>query len=499
MERNVIRLAIIGGGVSAGALLRALAGNLRKSNRVDRRVVIEVYDPCDAIGRGLAYGHSSGLETLCISDSRHLFPERLLSHWHEWVIKNQREIFDRLHEYASRHPSLKEWLFQNHEKVRPNSISSVYFPRGLIGEFLNEEFEKTILSSKPALFDFEHIKDTVVDVVRLDSAKYEVRCASGRAEFFDMVVLATGSPSKKGSFSSIGPNYISNLYSPSIDINLSKLSRCDKSQNVLIVGGNAAALDALYILRHSPSFQGHITLISRSAALPDRIVPSRSYPDPTRLNKLIYSSSSVDMNQLVDTAIKEIHTFKNSGYNSNQLTFIRDKAAEYIRQMDPILQAEFCETRAMDFVGCLRRAGDAYCDAVDYLKLSNRLSVISGEARNVEVRDRALVVSWIDAFGLSYHKVFDWVIDATGWEDTRMSKNPLIKALSTRSHPLITLSRSGRGIKVDNLMRADENLFVFGPLLAGSVIEDRMIWHLESTFDIETLAPVIASNIVCSL
>ncbi|MDT5013425.1 MAG: hypothetical protein QOH57_5042, partial [Mycobacterium sp.] len=54
---------------------------------------------------------------------------------------------------------------------------------------------------------------------------------------------------------------------------------------------------------------------------------------------------------------------------------------------------------------------------------------------------------------------------------------------------------SNTGLRVDSRFRAAPGLFVVGPLVAGNVGEDMVIWHAESVRRIMAIARAVAPSI----
>ena len=89
------------------------------------------------------------------------------------------------------------------------------------------------------------------------------------------------------------------------------------------------------------------------------------------------------------------------------------------------------------------------------------------------------------------------VVGAMGFEKVSATRAPLLKRMLGAG--LVFSSSSDMGLRVDSRFRAAPRLFVVGPLLAGNVQGNMVIWHAESVRRIVAIARSVAPGIADEL
>lgn len=232
-----MKIAIVGFGVSGAALLMAL----KTSGKLDTNIQVDIFDPNEDPGVGLAYG----------KDDDHL----LLNAFTTAMSLNPENKFE-----------FSDWLEKNYPEYSPK-VDLV--PRTVFGEYAVECLTPLLKAA-----NVTHYKKEIIDAHVFKegtSTTYELDDTDGQ-EYgsYDYLFLAVGNPPYQDFYNLRGEeNYIHNPY-PVID----KLDTIKDDDKVAIIGSSLTAFDLVNYLSHEKDLTepiGVFTIVSTFNSL--RVLP----------------------------------------------------------------------------------------------------------------------------------------------------------------------------------------------------------------------------------
>ncbi|WP_421505869.1 FAD/NAD(P)-binding protein [Erwinia rhapontici] len=226
-RKEVMRIAIVGGGASAVLILEALN---KRISRMRIKPSITIFEKNSSLGRGLAY--RSNIKNLILNTS-----------------------VDTMSVCESTPDDFRCWLQDN--TTSETSITEI--PRGLYGTYLEFKMEKCLRSLAEMGCDIR-IYYAAVDKINLGD-KYTLSF-SEKEESYDVCIVATGGDV------TVPDNFDEEVSAKVLDIfDESKISAIKKNSKVAIMGSGQSAVDACLMLEQLNS-QCHYTLVSRNGVLP---------------------------------------------------------------------------------------------------------------------------------------------------------------------------------------------------------------------------------------
>ncbi|WP_281542963.1 hypothetical protein [Maribacter aestuarii] len=130
-----------------------------------------------------------------------------------------------------------------------------------------------------------------------------------------------------------------------------------------------------------------------------------------------------------------------------------------------------------------RCAGSHYTSVVKELKQRDKLNHIAGRFYKIhEIEDMdGLRVTYVDTASqqkIDIDKDIHLIINCMGATTLESSDAPeFLKKLISKS--LVVPNKSKIGFKINSDFESSDNFFIAGPLLAGNVIDNKAMWHLE--------------------
>ena len=222
---HLMKIAIVGFGVSGAALLMAL----KTSGKLDTNIQVDIFDPSEEPAVGLAYG----------KDDKHL----LINAFPTAMSLNQENKFE-----------FTEWLRKNYPEY---NAKVDLIPRPIFGEYAKERLTP-LLEEENVTFYQKEVADIFVntkngiktyDLIDLDNKQYDS---------YDYLLLALGTPPYQDFYNLRGvENYIHNPF-PVVD----KLGIIPEHKRVGIIGSGLTAFDLVNYLSHEKDLKQPIGIFT---------------------------------------------------------------------------------------------------------------------------------------------------------------------------------------------------------------------------------------------
>src|SRR5690606_28521169 len=184
-------IAVVGGGLSAAAMIYALINRLKSASTPRSPIRLIVFDKSADFWTGVPYGSLAEpdfflIESLAGTDCK---PFR------GWLYKN----IENIHEWMKNgNATLKAWYLNNEENIRNRCLDDIFFPRYFFGLFIFELLQ-TAIRENTDLVKIELAAEEITDVTLSErSGRLEAKSRKNFAA--EKLVLAIGSVPKKRPF-----------------------------------------------------------------------------------------------------------------------------------------------------------------------------------------------------------------------------------------------------------------------------------------------------------
>jgi len=458
---------------------------------------------------GVAYGHRSGPASLTLSSLDRFLPDEERAGFVDWLIQHRDEVMNN--------PDIDSaWVDRHRDHILAGRWERLFVPRRLYGAHLAEWVDAAISRARSrAVAEFAFVTATVTSLTESGN-RYLVSTSDsgGRCSEIDaaVVTLTVGSPAVRRletEGNAPGDGLIHDIYESGLEQTLARLrarllALPESTRKILVVGGNAAALELVLAADSLIRDVGAVMTVLSPVGRPrhwrrKRRGESAVLPAITTLRAQAADGEPVTAEQLYAAIAADL---------SGAVASRTDVAAvpDIVEAMPGLLDAVRPEDRAtlasrvgMQISNLLR---EDCGDAIDILNAAIDSGVIEFRAgRYVRSRYQPsyfdVTVAGSDGREQILDSRFGVIIGATGFEKISATRAPLIRQLLRDR--VVNASRSDTGIHADHRFLAASRLFVLGPLLAGNTNEGMLIWHAESVRRIIGLARTAAPLIVREL
>jgi uncharacterized NAD(P)/FAD-binding protein YdhS len=246
-------------------LLDRLARTPPRSSPID----IVVVDRLGAFGGGVPYGPAVDPSFLLIEPVATSTPPE----FHEWLFRRRFELIERSH----RDPALRSWIAANEERLREARYQDLFVPRRFFGLFAAERLDAGIRAAAASgQARVRLVEGEVIDVETPEAGGYRVLLKRGSTWNAARIVVAMGCIPRPNTFGlSETDGYFHDLYRDASGFrSLRRAVEAHPSTeglDVLIIGSNASAIEAVYFLVQNPALATRVKtlrLVSRSGSLP---------------------------------------------------------------------------------------------------------------------------------------------------------------------------------------------------------------------------------------
>jgi uncharacterized NAD(P)/FAD-binding protein YdhS len=481
-------------------------------------VNIVVFDKSEEFWTGIPYGNRAGRSALIITALKEFLPSSEKAHFAEWLTSNWHKIAQADETVG---PSTARWQETNKMAIEAGDWDSVFVPRYTFGTYLEHRITSELDSAvTEGLLTCTLKAQEVISVTRNQDGAFTLHtlrstsAASDKADIAndthllvaDKIILAVGSPPvRQITTPDPGCLYIGDIYEPSCDTNLHRISSMlseTEHSDILILGSNASALDILYTLMDCEKIMnltGKVLVLSKSGSFPHRISNTSSQTEytPEHLNALRSNSALLSSDILVAVKHEVDHATNLKIPIADIFPIVSQGVVSALNALHIDEQHKFVNTVGVEIGKLQRQAGAEYLDTVDILSGQNRLELIHGTFKNYRSTSEGEVeVEYISRPGKEpaiLRRSIGVIIDCTGFQDVAGTSSPLIQSLIANG--ICTPNDSGRGFRVNEHLETSENCFLIGPLIAGNCNNAIRIWHAESCVRIIGLASQLAHEL----
>jgi uncharacterized NAD(P)/FAD-binding protein YdhS len=459
-------ITIIGAGFSG--LMTAI--HLIVSQRNDIEIV--VVSPQKCFTKGMAYNTYSKHHLLnVVVGKMSCFPEKP-EHFLEWL--SQKEPYDKLDK---------------------NLLATIFAPRKLYGEYLQETWQYIIASYKPDNLKIIHQEVLNVDYVQ-ESQQYEIQTHDNQIFKTDYLVLATGNELPKNPTIINTRFFDSSHYFQNPWVQKS-VEHTENSENILLIGNGLTMVDVVLGLQEN-HFQGKIYSLSPNGF---QILPHRHNGVPySQMLPEIHSPYSIT--KLFSIFRKHITFVRQFGISAEPVIDSVRNISQKIWQELSLLDKQIFMRHARHLWGVARHRLPTYIyDKIQDLQRSQHLQILKGKLLNLEEENHQKIkVSYWDKKNQKENYIWvNRVINCTGPNtDISQSNNPLIQNLHQKG--LIQADTMKLGIQTDTNGRVYQSnneihhrFFALGSLLKGMLWESTAVPELR--VQAKSLAQFMLENI----
>jgi uncharacterized NAD(P)/FAD-binding protein YdhS len=283
---------------------------------------------------------------------------------------------------------------------------------------------------------------------------------------------------------------------------LNKKSFLDRAiaRRAVIVGGNAAAMEAIYTLRHEPDLLRlihEILVISPRKFLPEGGPQRQHFFSASHLHRLNSCAAGLTADRLFEAAIADIEEARSAGLTSVDYSPpIIEAFRCAFAGMTQVERRRFVEQFGRRFDKLRRHTPPEYAAAARALTAHGKLRLKRGRVTAIVTAEMTKLGFTIAVSGPTGSRSVQaaFVFDCSGAQTLRDTSTPLLRS-GFASGGFARINAAGIGIQVTESFEASPGIFVMGPLLAGHYSESSHIWALESTPRIDELARRVASTL----
>lgn len=513
-SNKISDITFIGSGISASFTILNFLEQLKNGKRLNNTISINIIDKYPEFNTGVPYGARSGTSTLLITSLVNFLPEPELSKFIKWLNSNKNWL---LKEFKDEGGLLSEkWLNDNDEDIKNNRWNDLFIPRRFFGYYIDQMVKDSVsdLTSKK-IVTVNFITSEVLNLEKQNNL-YSLTLKNKTTVFSDKVILSVGSLPVNNLWKNetlIEEDdlmFVNTPYEPQLKNTLAKVEkfvekRKDKDTNVLIIGANASALELLYKLNDVASgsenlIPNNFVFLSTQGRAPDAVIDEKRKKEfqPIHLNSL--QNSKTLSAELIAEA-----TFKDIGL-SDDINLGAASTVEVISTAFGNLLNKL-STRELEKFACYygneigkkqRCAGIHYSNTIEILKDENRFEHIAGRFVNLQTSNDNYLLEYLDT-ETSENKVYDktgfnLVFNCIGSKNLTQNDVPKL-ILNLIENGYCTPNESKIGFYVNDSLEASNNLHVMGPLLAGNVIDNKAVWHVEHCGRIIWISQILAKSI----
>jgi len=281
---------------------------------------------------------------------------------------------------------------------------------------------------------------------------------------------------------------------------LNKQINSNKAKDILIIGSNASCVELIYNLNEE-LLQNieKIKVLSTSGKFPILLEENE-----TGIKHLVFDNIDKVLNkqnptadQLIKAAQQDFDKLIISNTNSSLIVQqITQKVIQLLDLLPFIEQEEFVYKHGATYIKMLRKVEKEYGNKLYSLTNSGKVELIKGHFQSVDflVHHGIGQIKYIDeAKKTQLLPNIACIINCSGFENIHESTDILIQNLLRRK--IIIPTQSLKGIKVNESFKANNNLYIMGPLLAGNINNKMRLWHAESATRIFNLSSLLAKHL----
>lgn len=510
-EHNLADLTFIGSGISSSFTLLNYLNLIDNEDSFDK-IKIDIIEKSGEFFTGIPYGFRSGFSVLLITSLRDFLPEPELTNFIFWLNNNKKWLLDK---YRKEGGKLSEkWLKKHSNEIENNDWKDLFIPRAFFGKYLQEKLKRKIeLLEIDDKIEVKYITDKVVDINKNDN-DFSIKLKNQEDVKSKRIILSIGSLPIKYIFGnkSLIENenllLVNNPYKPNLTETLNKIvnftNTFDNSKkiNVLIVGTNASGLELLYKLNDDIDISERIdkfTFLSTQGLIPNATVDEERKAKfiPKHLISL-ESESKLTAKIIADAAFKDLDYAEEIQLGAASTVGKISKAfGTLLSKLDEIELKEFACKYGNEIGRRQRCAGEHYLNTIDKLIKEKRFNHIAGRFSGLIEKNGEFFLKYLDTKtkqNIEEKEPIHLIINCIGSMRYNDDNAPsIIKTMIDKNFAIP--NSSSIGFDVNSNFEASDKLHIMGPLLAGNIIDQKPIWHVEHCGRIIWLSNLLAQKI----
>jgi len=514
LSSKELDLAFIGAGLSSTYTLIEFIEQIENNNNIpnnhdsNKAYEIAVFEKDSWIWGGIPYGRRSSFTSLIITPLDEFLPESELDEFINWMKLNYKWLIVPFKKNAGERS--KQWLIESEKKIISGKSSRIHIPRYFFGMYIWEKLQKTISkSTKKVNLNFVNSEVTSIEN-KSSSKKSNFKISIEKNIYFNsnQVLLGVGIPQIRSLDNNnnefLNLLYLNDPYLPDLESSLNIISdqlSKNNSSKILIVGANASALELIYQITNLKDFDHFnvcFSVIAPQGKLPDLFIKDKETDFIAReLQNLSESKNNLTADSILESLKKDLTYADKNGYLiSDTLPVFTQYVGQLVNMLSKEEKFKFISFHGVEIGRLQRRAGQEYTQPVKELIKIKKLNVIKGKFIGFINQDGSTMVEFkTQNEGSNQNSKFDIVINCAGSSGLN-NKNisPLIHQL--KQSGLCTPTSSNHGFTVGDNFDALPGFYINGPLLAGNVVGDMGIWHVEHCGRIMNFARQIAKIII---
>lgn len=504
-------LAFIGSGISTTYTLYHFLKNL-EDRKDARKISIALIDKYPSFHCGIPYGERSGNTTLLITSLKNFLPEPQLSEFMPWLNANKDWLLGDFKEHGG--PLSLEWIQKHEEAIKQNLWEELFIPRRFFGHYIEEKINGLIkiLESKQ-LVSMTYVTGKVIDMTT-NNWSWEIVIKKKPKIIAKKAILAIGS---------LPTNYlwkdekrvhekefllINDPYNPRLSKTLQDIRNftlelpSNKLLNVAIIGANASGLEMLYQLNDHPKIKEriqHFYMLSSQGLLPDsKIDEPKLQGYQTKYLDRLEDNESLTAFDIAEAVYKDLDEADNIQLGAaSTVGIISQKFGSLLNKLDNTELEKFACFHGNEIGRRQRCAGEHYANTAKTLEQNNQFTHIRGRFADLVPGTNGLELIYCDK-NRKQHSIgqpINLVINCIGGMKLSHPKAPkVLRNLMEKG--IISPNESEIGIKVNKELEAAKNLHIMGPLLAGNIIQEKAVWHVEHCGRIISFSQILAEILI---
>ncbi len=503
-------ITFIGSGISTSFSIINFLDLINTRASINDKISISIIEKYSEFNIGIPYGSRSGFSTLLITSLRNFLIEPELSLFIKWLNKNKTWL---LEEFEKEGGILsKKWIQDNKDDIQNNRWKELFIPRRFFGCYINLRVNNKIKElSEKGYINVNFISGEVTDIEKNENT-YKISLQNNYEIVSKKVVLSVGSLpinylwKNKDIIQEKNLMFVNNPYKPELGIVLNKINNFIKSRdtkkatNILIVGANASALELIYKINDFSNEEyknTNFTFLSTQGTIPDAIIDEERQKKfiPNYLNEL-KKEKNVTAKSIAHATFKDLDRADEINLGAASTV---DIVSKYFGVLLEDLNPKELEIFACQYgnqIGKRQRcAGLHYSNVITDLEKQNRFVHIAGRFSTLSLASNGdYNLEYIDTGTkneTTHTEPFHVIINCVGSKNLNSEDLPILYQNLIKKN-YCTPNQSNIGFHVNKSLEAHKNLHIMGPMLAGNVIGNRAVWHVEHCGRIIWLSKILS-------
>lgn len=508
-----IDLAFIGSGLSSTYTLIEFINQigiqnqefLKTGEKDPLRVVM--FEKDSWIWGGIPYGRRSGYTSLIITPLDEFLPESELSIFIEWMSENYNWLISPFKKDPGERS--QQWLRDSEKKIISKESAGIHIPRYFFGIYIWDKLKDAISNTSQNIkIDFVNSEVFEINSKSIDdNIGYEILVKNKITLKADQVLLGVGIPQVRSLDNThVKPKdilFLNDPYQPDLESSLQDIDQYIESNTsirILIVGANASALELIYQITNLSSFKENqvtFTVISPQGKLPALYIKDKVTDFTAKnLEDLYKLNENITADVILDALQHDLNYADANNYDiSDTLPVFTNHVGNLIKKLSKKEKYAFISYHGVEIGRLQRRAGLEYTQPIFDLIESKKLKFIKGRFTKFYEKDGKTMVNFVNDEEHTRTDFFNMVINCAGSSGlTKDGMTPLLSQL--KSSGMCKPTKSNHGFQVNNKFQIKPGFYINGPLLAGNVVGEMGIWHVEHCGRIISFSKEIAKNMI---